>query len=165
MTARVENVFDARALLVGWVLLFQELAESEHGVERRTQFMAHSREKFVLGTVRPVGFLLRQAQSILHFGARSNVMRHTEKHPISFRPIGRPYHSDDAAVFSHITIHDISDRFRSPYVGVGLRRFWSIIRMNQVDVWPSDELFRLVSPQTFRCRIDGEKPAIDRKRT
>ena len=100
MTARVENVFDARALLVGWVLPFQELAESEHGVERRAQFMAHSREKFVLCTIRPVGFLLRQAQSILHFGARGNVVRHTEKRPISFRPIGRPHHSDDAAVFS-----------------------------------------------------------------
>ncbi len=61
-----------------WILPFQQLAESENRVERRAQFMAHAREKFAFGAVRPVRHFLRFPQRFLDPLALGRVVRDAE---------------------------------------------------------------------------------------
>ncbi len=86
VTAGANDVIDARALGLRWVLSFQELPKSENGVERRPQFVAHSGEKFALGVIGAVRLLLGLAEFLLNPGAVGHVVRHTEHDLVRLRP-------------------------------------------------------------------------------
>src|SRR5438128_7611014 len=57
MPAGAENVNDAIFLNRRRMLSLQKLTETENGIQRRAQFVAHAREKFALRFARPFDFL------------------------------------------------------------------------------------------------------------
>src|SRR5438132_9353068 len=57
MPAGAENVNDAIFLNRRRMLSLQKLTETENGIQRRAQFVAHAREKFALRLARPFDFL------------------------------------------------------------------------------------------------------------
>ena len=72
MLAAVENLPHGLGLLATEVSQFENLSEAEHGVERRSQVVAHARQELVFRASRALGFEARELQLVF----RSFAFRH-----------------------------------------------------------------------------------------
>ena len=62
MPAGIHDMTHSLFLRFAGLLLFQELAESKNGVERRAQLMTHSRQEIAFRAVGAISFVFRFVQ-------------------------------------------------------------------------------------------------------
>ena len=78
MPSALDNVLYALLLLRGGAIHPEQLSETEYGVERGTQLVAHAREEFALGVVSRLGCLLA-ASLFLDFFLDSNISNNNQR--------------------------------------------------------------------------------------
>src|SRR4051794_9948278 len=100
-------MFDTSTLSRGWTLPFQQLTESQNGIQRSAQLVTHAREKLALRLVRAVGFITRQLQRLFHLGTLSHIVGNSEKGFRTIRPGRRPENINTRAIFANVAVHKI----------------------------------------------------------
>ncbi len=159
VTAGADDVTDAGALGLRRILPLEELAKPENGVERRPQFMAHPGEKFALGVIGAVRLFLRLAESFLDPGAVGHVVRHAEHDLVRLRPRSRPKHVDQRSVLPRVTINEVRDLSVHPQDLRDLIRHRPVFGANEVDVRPSHQFGRGITPQLLAGGAHADKAA------
>ena len=142
------------------LLHLQHLAETEDGIERRAQLVAHAGEEIALRAVRAVGRFLRVAQGFLDPLLFGHIVRDADEDFIFRRPARGPEDVDDGAVFAEAAVHKIAP-FASGFGSLlRLPRPGAIFRMHEHEITAADQFIRLVAPEIAAGGVRGQEPSL-----
>jgi hypothetical protein len=165
MAASLEDVADARPLVVGQVVHLEQLGEAEDRGQRRPELVAHLREELRLCPVRPLGLLPRGTYLVLGLLPRGDVLGDPDQVQ---RPAGLVVDRDLLRVEDPLAVvggverllRDVDDRApveRLAVLHVEERRLFG---RKEVAVRPADDLLARPADELFLGLVEPNEAQI-----